>query len=129
MDEILSLQGVGWVIRKALKAANGSLTIKHTTDANGVEQLVIETSVGGGVAGGTEAVPLDWQERAKADGPMGPTIGKGRKIAIADVTEAYLKEGWVVDANQGGVFNIVMKSDTAKTGKSWTNEQVREQLI
>ena len=68
------------------------------------------------------------EERTKADGPMGPTIGKGGKVAIADVTEEYLKEGWAADANQGGLFNIFMRSDTVKTGKSWTKEEVRRRI-
>ncbi|KAJ3478559.1 hypothetical protein NLI96_g9664 [Meripilus lineatus] len=124
IDKILSRQGIGWVIRKALKVANGTLTIRHVTDTNGAEQLFVESSVGGGVVGSTEAHLLDWQERMKADGPMGPTIGKGGKVAIANITEEYLKEGWAADANQGGLFNIFMRSDTVKTGKSWTKEEI-----
>ncbi|KAJ3490554.1 hypothetical protein NLI96_g1342 [Meripilus lineatus] len=123
-DEILSLQGVGWLTRKALKAANATLSIKHYTDETGVERIDIETTLTGGLAGSNETRILDWQEHKKADGIFGPAIGKSRKIPLNQVTEAYLKEGWASDANEAGVLNVHAQSDTGKTSKTWTSEQI-----
>ena len=50
-DAILALQGVGWFMRKTLRLATITLSIKHYKDESGVEKIDIDQTISGGIKG------------------------------------------------------------------------------
>ncbi|KAJ3487367.1 hypothetical protein NLI96_g3582 [Meripilus lineatus] len=123
-DEILRLQGVGWIPRKAIQASNVLLSIDHYSE-DGVEKIDIEQSlVGGGAAGGWEYRVLDWQDRPQEDGIFGPVIAKFRRTTLDEITDPFLKEGWTEETQEHGILNGSARSNTEKSGISWFADQV-----
>ncbi|KAI0076232.1 hypothetical protein K474DRAFT_1663209 [Panus rudis PR-1116 ss-1] len=121
-DEILRLQGVGWMTRKAIKLATLYLTVKHYKEDD-VEHIDIDQVLTGGVGATTELRVLNWQERNHEDHVFGPVIGKSRRIKVDDVENEWLREGWTNDTKEHGLINSWVQSDTAKSGRTWIAEQ------
>jgi len=117
-DEVLKLQGVGWVTRKVISGANINLYIKHFTE-DGVEKLEIEQV---GVAGKrtNENRSLTWEGQANEGGIFGPVIGKTRRAQLADIEQDWQKEGWVATATAGGFIQTHAVADPEKAKKEWT---------
>ncbi|KAF9525802.1 hypothetical protein CPB83DRAFT_896696 [Crepidotus variabilis] len=61
-DDVLSLQCVGWVTRKASKMASVTLSIKQYIGADGVEKIEISQSVSG-ASSQTEELVLVWKSK------------------------------------------------------------------
>lgn len=57
---MLTLQGIGWIVRKAISIATITLDVKQYRDDEGVEHIDIEQTATGGVKGTTENRTLDW---------------------------------------------------------------------
>ena len=123
-DEILRLQGVGWIPRKAIQVSNLLLSIIHYTDETGVEKIDIEQTLGTGLAGGWEYRVLDWTDRPHEDGIFGPVVAKFRRTTLDEIVDPYLKEGWTDDTKEQGVLNGSAKSNVEKSGISWSADQV-----
>ncbi|KAF9010369.1 hypothetical protein BDZ89DRAFT_1047630 [Hymenopellis radicata] len=111
MDEILSLQGVSWIKRKAISAASVTLHIKHYTDADGIERIDIERKGPGGNTT-TEDRVLTWTDK-HADNPLlGPVIAKSRRVKIDELSGAdFLKTGWTDETLEHGLIQLCVQSE------------------
>jgi hypothetical protein len=119
MNTILSQQGVGWIARKAISAATVTIKIKHYTDESGVEHIDIDQA-----GGKTEERMLDWAESEKTGGIFGPTVTQSRRTPVAEITEAWLKEGWTKDTVEHGIVESFVRSNTQKDKTTWENHAV-----
>ncbi|KAK7468742.1 hypothetical protein VKT23_003245 [Stygiomarasmius scandens] len=125
-DEILRLQGIGWIKRRAIAVATITLSVNHYKDGNGVEHIDIDQTLTGGIPGTTERRTLDWTERETNDSLFGPVVGKSRRIKNLDeeIENEFMKKSWTNDTVEHGPVHSWVKSDTAKSGTSWLAEQV-----
>jgi hypothetical protein len=123
-EEILKLQGVGWLTRRAISFGSLTLYIKHYKDAKDVEHIDIDQFLTGGIPGTREERVLDWQPRDHNDHIFGDVIGKSRRIQIDDVDDVFLKDGWTEDTKRDAAIESYVISDTAKSGKQWVARQV-----
>ncbi len=129
-DEILRLQGVSWFTRKAISLATIYVTIKHYKDENGVEHIEADQTLTGGIKGTNEHRILDWTERTHEDHVFGPVLSKSRRVKLQEVEREWLKKDWLLDdsLSDGLIIYTTAKSDTEKSGTTWTSEQVRLSL-
>ncbi|KAI0094779.1 hypothetical protein BDY19DRAFT_42313 [Irpex rosettiformis] len=123
-DNILALQGVSWMTRKAIALATLYVTLTHTAEEGEVELLVNHQELTGGLGSSTETRPLDWREREVSDKLFGDIITKTRRAKAPDLEHDYLKEGWTEHSLEYGVINTVGHSDTPKSGMTWVAEQI-----
>lgn len=123
-DQILTLQGVGWLKRKAISYGTLTLTIKHYKDDAGVEHIDIDQTLTGGIPGTRETRTLTWTERENEDHIFGHVIGKSRRVKAEELGEEFLKKNWTSDTFEHGVVQSYVESDTPKSGTSWIANQV-----
>ncbi len=123
-DEILRLQGVGLLVRKALGMATLYVTINHLNE-DGVETISMEQKLTGGLGSSNEDRVLNWEETSVENKLFGPTISKTRRAKPEDLEEIYLKEGWSEATKEHGIIHILNKSDTEKSKNTWIIEGVR----
>jgi hypothetical protein len=122
-DKILTLQGVGWAKRKIINNATITLHIKHYTDNQSAEHIDIEQTLTGGITASPELRTLDWTWREVDHSIFGATIGRSRRIPLADVTDEYLKSGWVPDVSRDGAIQVYAESDK-KNPHTWKSDMV-----
>ena len=108
----------------AIKKASLTLYIEHYTDDNGLEHIDINQTLTGGIPGTTENRTLDWQEREHSDGIFGPVVGRSKRVRLDEILKDYLKTGWTDGTKEDGAIDTYARSDTPKSGRSWTTEQV-----
>jgi hypothetical protein len=123
MDDVLRLQGVGWLTRKVIAAATIYLTIKHYKDSDGIEHIDIDQNASG-MHQTREERTLTWTEHEHHDGLFGPVIGKSRRVKADDLDKPFLKEGWTSDTYGHGIIQSYAKSNTPKSGITWVANQV-----
>ncbi|KAH9944033.1 uncharacterized protein BXZ73DRAFT_73668 [Epithele typhae] len=124
-DEILRLQGVSWLTRKAISVAVINLSIKHYTDDNGVEHIDIDQTLSGGIPGTAEYRTFDGTERTNEDHVFGPVLSKSMRVPLGEIETNWLKQDWMDESFvDEGVIATTAKSDTGKSGKTWYSEQV-----
>ncbi|KAK0456655.1 hypothetical protein EV421DRAFT_1697809 [Armillaria borealis] len=121
-DEILRLQGVSWLKRKAISIGTVTLYIKHYRDDDGIEKVDIDQTVAG-ISGTSEKRTLTWTERENNDDIFGPVIGKSRRVKLGELEEEFLKTGWTEDTVEHGVIQAYAESDTPKSGTTWIGNQ------
>ncbi|VDB85814.1 unnamed protein product [Peniophora sp. CBMAI 1063] len=121
-DDVLTLQGVGWLKRKVIANATVTLHVKHYHADDGVEHVDIKQTVSpGGFNGTTEDRTLDWTLRPHDDDLFGPLKGKSRRVKLEEVEIPFLKEGWLPEVVE--TIEAYASSDTEKSGTSWTANQ------
>ncbi|KAI3323456.1 hypothetical protein HD806DRAFT_87908 [Xylariaceae sp. AK1471] len=98
-DPALSLQGVGWLIRKAIGAATVTVAVKQYVDDSGTTHIDAEQTASG-LKGTSELRTLDWQPREHSDWLFGRVEGRSKFITAEELT-AFLQEAlsqkWAVD--------------------------------
>ncbi|KAI0102143.1 hypothetical protein GGR51DRAFT_527942 [Nemania sp. FL0031] len=122
-DPALALQGMGWLLRKAIGAANVVLAVTEYVDSEtGKTHIDIEQTASG-LRGTSEARVLDWQPREHKDWLFGRVEGRSKFVAtlselaslVAEDSEAR-KSGWVdsdflaldwLEEEGGVIFNHV----------------------
>jgi len=134
MDEtenILTLQGVGWFKRKAIRYGTITLHIKHyrvdPEQGQGdqkIEKIDIDQTISGGIPGTSEDRTLIWKEKENDDHLFGPVIGKSRRVRADELDVGWLKEGWTDDTYEHGLVQAWAESDTPKSGTTWIGNQV-----
>lgn len=122
-DEILRLQGVSWLKRTAISAGTVWLAAKHYKDEAGVEHIDIDQTLSG-MSGTHEGRVLDWSPRERSDHVFGNVVAKSRRVPVAEIEEAYLKEGWTEDTVEHGAVQSYAESDTPKSKTTWIADQV-----
>lgn len=127
IEEILVLQGVGWIKRKAIVTATITLAIKHVKEDD-VETIDIDQTLTGGIPGTAEHRELTWVERPHEDHIFGAVVGKSRRVQLSTLTEEgrdeYLTTGWTEDTKEHGAIESYVESDTPKSGTTWIANQV-----
>lgn len=124
---MLALQGMPWILRKAIGLATVTLHIKqHTTESDGKVHIDIDQFVTGGINAGPENRTLDWVEHGKKDNIFGDVKGKNRFVRTLELKEGegvedskWLSEGW--DDGKDGL-RVQGYSWNEKAG--WTANQV-----
>lgn len=100
-DAVLTLQGVGWLKRKAIGVATVTLAIKQYKDESGVTHVDIDQTATGGIKGTSETRILDWTDREHQDHVFGTLMGKSRwldnKGAEWDALDDFLKQDWLIE--------------------------------
>jgi len=124
MDKILTLQGVNWMTRKIIAMATITFYIRHYKDNDGVEHIDTEEFYTGGVPGIKEKKTLWWREQEYHDYLVGDVKGKSRRAKIDVLDDSFLREGWTGETLEHGVIQSYSESDTSKSGKTWTDNQV-----
>ena len=123
-DRILTLQGVGWVTRKIVNTATITLYIKHYKDEEGVEHIDTKRIITGGITASPEKKTLDWTWRNGDNNLFGSTIGRARRIPVADITDEYLKSGWLPEVSRDGAIEVYGETDKEKNSLSWKSDVV-----
>ncbi|KAF8722197.1 hypothetical protein AX14_009965 [Amanita brunnescens Koide BX004] len=120
-DQILQLQGIGWITRSTISYASITLDIKHEKDAEGTEHLKLdEYTTTGKLATTTEHRALTWKEAEHEDVLFGSMLAKARRCKPEDIKEDFLSQGWTEDTLKHGLIQCVTRSNTRKSGIIWT---------
>ncbi|KAF8344603.1 hypothetical protein F5887DRAFT_970764 [Amanita rubescens] len=120
-DQILQMQGIGWITRSAISYASVTFDIKHEKDEDGTERLKIdEYTTTGGIATTTEHRVLTWKEVEHDDVLFGAMLVKARRCKEEDIKEGFLSQGWTADTQKHGLIQTVIRSNTRKSGIIWT---------
>ncbi|KAF2436499.1 hypothetical protein EJ08DRAFT_602467, partial [Tothia fuscella] len=124
-DPILQLQGIGWIIRKAIGMMTVTLVTKQYKDDEGVVHIDIEQPGAAGIKGTTELRQLDGTWREHEDHVFGAVKGHTKWIKIADLKdndadEAYLKKGWAQETLDDEAIDAYVES----VGNGWTARQI-----
>jgi len=123
-DKILELQGINWFTRKIISNATITLRISHYKDEQGVEHIDIKQTLTGGLSATPEYRTLDWTCVKVDHSLFGPVIGRSRRIPVTDVTDEYLKSGWLPDVSRDGAIQAYVVADKEKTTQSWKSDMV-----
>ncbi|KAB2574046.1 hypothetical protein DBV05_g7327 [Lasiodiplodia theobromae] len=126
-DAILSLQGIPWLVRRAIGFATVTLICKQYKDENGLEHIDIDQVTSPSLPG-KSATPeervLDWEWRDHENGIFGKVKGRTRRITLADLPDdedgMFMKEGWDESTIEGGdlIETFVENQDSG-----WTANQ------
>lgn len=135
-DPVLSLQGVGWLTRKAIGAATITQQLRQspTTGEDGQPTIAIniEQIATAGIKGNTENRVLDWHYRGHTDWLFGTLQARSRYTTLAKVLEEskgkehhegdakFLAEGWLKETEEGEVVEAWADND----GNKWTGWQI-----
>jgi hypothetical protein len=124
-DPILQLQGIGWLVRKAIGIMPVQLNIKQYTDDKGVVNIDIEQPGAAGIKGTTELRTLNGEWRDHEDHIFGAVRGKNSWSKISDYKDdseedKFLKSGWDKATEEGDLIEGFVES--IKNG--WTARQV-----
>jgi len=122
-DDILRMQGVGWLKRRAISLGTVTLYIKHYKGEDGVERIDIDQTITGGIPGTREERTLWWQEKENEDSLFGSVIGKSRRVKANELDIPFLKEGWTEDTYQHELVQAYAESNTPKSGLVWIANQ------
>ncbi|RDL34380.1 Uncharacterized protein BP5553_07508 [Venustampulla echinocandica] len=101
-DAVLSLQGVGWLTRKAVGLATITLHVKQYNDDAGTTHVDIDQTLTGGIKGTSEQRQLDWTAREHEDHLFGKVKGQSRWATLDLPEDPFLKEGWIDDDSENG---------------------------
>ncbi|KAG6834912.1 hypothetical protein H0H93_006435 [Arthromyces matolae] len=131
LGEILNVEGVGLIKRKAIELGGLTVKITHVKDAEGVEHITSANFLPGGIAGPVDKLDLDWEERRVVHEVFGAIVGRMRRTTIEnlqvegqeDKDNESLITGWTDDTVEHGVIQFFVKSDTEKNGKVWVNNE------
>ncbi|KAF2836312.1 hypothetical protein M501DRAFT_1019107 [Patellaria atrata CBS 101060] len=98
-EQIFVIQGLSWLLRKAISLADVTLTISHYLDNTQTPHIDIQQTLTGGLKGSPENRVLDWQWRPHSDIIFGELRGKSRyleptSLCLEDPEEKFLREGW-----------------------------------
>ena len=118
-DAVLKMQGVGWLVRQAVKYSTITVTMKDYVDEEGVRHVDVEQVSTGGIRNEEER-PVDWTWREKVDSIWGKLRGRTRFVKLSEVEDAYLKSGWDKGCQDGEVLEGMIES----LADTWTAQQI-----
>lgn len=120
LDKLLESLGIGFIKRRAIQNVNITQSIKHYKDEQGVEHIDIK-----GKSGRGSSRTLDWKEVEQDEPLFGEVLIKSQRLEkVESLTNSLLTEGWSADTFEFGVIHSVLRSDTVKTSKVWSADQV-----
>ena len=56
-------------------------------------------------------------------------VGETRRIPIDEIEKEFLKSDWLPDVHEHHAINSLNESNTPKSGKTWTAEQVHTAVL
>ncbi|KAJ5477858.1 hypothetical protein N7530_003367 [Penicillium desertorum] len=117
-DPILTLQGMGWVMRKALSYATVTIYVKQYADSENPSLIRIDAQqvITGGIQGTKEERRLDWEVREHVDHIFGKLQGRSRHIAGAKSEDGAVRPVIEIQTNVGS------PEEDAKVQKFLTGE-------
>ena len=99
------------------------LDVKHFTE-DGAEHIEITQTLSG-LRETKEHRILDGEERPHEDHVFGAVLSKSKRLALDEIENEHLKKDWSQDSfADGKLIYTRAQSDTAKSGKTWSAEQV-----
>ncbi|KAF2674340.1 hypothetical protein BT63DRAFT_419635 [Microthyrium microscopicum] len=126
VDPILQLQGIGWIIRKAIGMMTVTLIVKQYTDEEGIEHIDIVQPGAAGIKGTEEkrSIPQGdeklWTDHE--DHVFGHVKGYTQWRKLSDLGDdednTFVKDGWI-DATETFIDGTVESQ-----GNGWTARQV-----
>ncbi|PNS14962.1 hypothetical protein CAC42_2191 [Sphaceloma murrayae] len=116
-DKMLELQGIGWIMRQAVKHSGVTLNVHTKVDEKGVTHVDIETIASGGYKH-WEYRPADGEPREFEEGAYGTIKLRSRFVDVSEVQNEFLSKGF-----SGEVFNTYSESVGLK-GDQWKANQV-----
>ncbi|EUC36018.1 hypothetical protein COCVIDRAFT_94570 [Bipolaris victoriae FI3] len=130
-DPVLSLQGIGWLTRKAIGAATLTQYLYQSTvdgsDGVPTTHIKVDQFLTGGLKGSPENRTLDWAYREHSDLIFGVIKGRSRYSTLQKFQEEsketgatdedikYLIEGWLNESQEGDVI----ESFTSSAANKW----------
>ena len=111
--QVLALQGVNALIRKAIGTASVHLTITQLSEK---EVRMEQTATAASIPGTTEEYILDWEWRKNHDAFFGDIEGRSRWITIAGAKQNGAEGDWKEDDSGGKLIQAVGK----KPDDTWT---------
>ncbi|KAK0760144.1 hypothetical protein N5P37_007224 [Trichoderma harzianum] len=126
-EPVLSLQGVGYLIRKGISLATITIEVEQyegppkppNTAADVVTHIDIKQSASG-LSSTQENRCFDNFPRDHTDWLFGTVTGRSRWVSLDEVTDEFLKKGWEVEGEgQSFITNIAENKE-----KGWVAEQV-----
>ncbi|KFY14007.1 hypothetical protein V492_02919 [Pseudogymnoascus sp. VKM F-4246] len=125
-EPVLTLQGVGWLKRKAIGIATITLAITEKVE-NGDTIIDIESTGTGGIQGTAEHRVTNFVERAHEDHVFGSLTGQTKWLDSTSpewaTLESFQKEGWLDEkVGPNGEPHIYTTAVNAANG--WTAIQV-----
>ena len=126
IDKMLTLQGVGWVTRKIIRSATITLFIKHYKDDEGAEHIDIQQTVTGGISGASEYRILNWTWNKADHSLFGAVVARNRRIPVEEVTDEYLKSGWLPDVSRDEAIQSYAETDEEKNSNRWKSDMVNK---
>ncbi|KAL3444589.1 hypothetical protein BJX65DRAFT_283196 [Aspergillus insuetus] len=152
LEEVLKLQGIGWITRKAVLAATVTLKITQDSEvsapsAGPVDSITLEQVLSGGFGGAPEKRILDWTESKHNDTLFGRVVIQSRYISglkgadgkiqpvfaaatpgIDPILESFLNEAVFVDGytdiTESNLDNLFLHDFVRSEDSGWTAEQV-----
>lgn len=92
---MLEMQGVGFIMRKAIGVATVTIHLKHYKGDDGLWRIDAQNN-GSGAKGNSEARVLDWKQRPHTDNIFGSVLGQTHFVTADKIkNDAFLKEGWL----------------------------------
>ncbi|KAK2054048.1 hypothetical protein LY76DRAFT_597331 [Colletotrichum caudatum] len=133
-EPALSLQGIGWMTRKAIGLATVTLTVKQYTappspPGQGTEPVThidVDQVATGGLKGTSEERCLDFEFREHSDWMFGTVRGQSKWMSLDEIEDEFLKKGWLEGEAEttgpGGKGHIYSHVESIDNG--WTATQV-----
>lgn len=123
-DAALQMQGIGWLVRQAVKYSNVTLHVKQFVGEDKLMHIDSEQITTGNIRNLEDRI-IDFQWREKDDRIFGKVNGRSRYVQLDEVEDEYLRQGWdeqflVQEGHQ--VLQIFVESLGKKP--NWTAEQV-----
>jgi len=125
-DPILQLQGIGWIIRKAIGLMTVTLIVRQSTEEDGGESILIQQPGTAGIEGTEEKrhIPADNDKeyRDHQDHIFGTvkSYSQWRKLSeLSDTDEddKFLKDGWLDEPDY-------IETNAENQGNGWVARQV-----
>ncbi|KAI0505106.1 hypothetical protein F5B22DRAFT_537032 [Xylaria bambusicola] len=92
-DPALSLQGVGWLLRKGISAATVTIVVKQYPDPETSTTTIDIDQSASGVTSTKELRRLDWNSREHKDFLFGRVHGRSKYITLSELKALISPEG------------------------------------
>ncbi|KAI0412787.1 hypothetical protein F5X98DRAFT_391474 [Xylaria grammica] len=138
MDSALELQGMPWLLRKAVSFATITGQLSQKNDDNGVAVIEVAQTATGGIKGEIEVYRLDGSETTQGSGMFGVQRIRTRWLDLGGTENAnragrltniegnpidpWLLEGWLREGTTSSPGHINAFVVNEKAG--WTAEQI-----
>ncbi|RFU33280.1 hypothetical protein B7463_g3070, partial [Scytalidium lignicola] len=133
MDELFALQGIPWMVRKAMGLGTPNLSIKEYVDESDTTHIDIVLVATAGIKGEDKRV-LDWNKVAKKDGMFGDVEGQSRLYTMFEMAgsedegdEKFLSGKILADGNPSSWLEDItgkhVQSYVVSQKNEWTAEQ------